>query len=163
MTSVVSNNKDDTILANILATLQGVTVDGQAVFEQVTICHSREQAHETEFTDSPIAAIVCETTDVYLIAGLEEGCVIRADILVAVSGGTPTVRNRDLTRAINAARNVLNTSIPTLAHGFPDAGGDYHPRLMLGTPERENDPDDPWAMAWLPLEVAYRTTSDTTH
>jgi hypothetical protein len=35
--------------------------------------------------------------------------------------------------------------------------------MDIGVPERDDDGDDPWIWAWIPLEIAYIATSRTTH
>ena len=163
MTSITVANTDDTVLASLQTILANATVAGRSVFEDVSLCGSRQEAHDKKFTASPLAVLIYEATDVYLIADLEEGCVLKITVLVAVREDTPALRARVLSRCINAARNALNTGIPSNAHGFPDDAGDFHPRMMIGTPEREDDIEDPWTIAWLPVEVSYVISSRTTH
>jgi len=162
MTSVVSNNKGDTILAAIATALSGATVNGVRIFESVAVYESRAEATDKRFTGSPVAGLVYVETDTYDIPDLEVGCVLNCDVLVAVKGDTPTQRRQLLTGKVAAVRNILDTSIPSDASGFP-AGGDYYDRMTVGTPERDESAREPWAVAWLPVSVAYRTATRTTH
>ena len=163
MTSVVSNNYDDTILQKLAIALAEVTSEGLPVFEDVSVSGSRDEATDKDFTDSPIASVSYATTDTHNIPDQEVGCVLRCEVLVAVKADTPALRSRELTRCVNSARNALESNIPSTANGFGEDGdGEYHPRLRVGTPERV-EAEDPWAIAWLPVEVAYRTTTRTTH
>ena len=164
MSSITSANTDDTILTALKTTLANATIDGDAVFAEVTVFGSRDEAEDRRLTASPAAAVIYETTDTCDVPDLNVGCVLRALVMVAVKEDTPTLRSRELTRHINAARNALHTSPPPSANGFAEAdAGDWHPRIRLRTPQRDDEAQDPWAIAWLPVEVAYRVATSTSH
>ena len=171
MASIISNNTDSDIIAELQATLQKATVNGLpgflasgASFKDVPILGSRAEADETQFVGTPIAAIVYLATDTHNIPDQCVGCVFRCEVMVAVKGDTAAERTKELSNKINTARNALNDDIPSDANGFGEGeGGDYHPRLEIGTPERDDEAEDPWAIAWMPVAIAYRTTARTTH
>lgn len=164
MSSITSANTDETILAALKTSLEKATIDGDAVFARVTVFGSRDEGEDKEFTASPIAAVIYEATDTYDIPDLNVGCVLRATVMVAAKEDTPALRSRELTRLISAARNALHTSPPAGANAFSEGnGGQWHPRIRIDTPQRDEKPTDPWAIAWLPVEVAYRVATSTSH
>lgn len=164
MTAITVSNADETILAALQATLQDVTIDGRRLFERVALPGSRAEAEDRNFTASPTAAVIYEATDTYDVPDLNVGCVLRATVMVAATEDTPALRSGELTRLLGAARNALHTSPPAGANGFAEpGGGDYHPRIRIDTPDRDEKATDPWAIAWLPVEVAYRVATNSSH
>ena len=171
MASLVSNNIDSDILEALQSTLQEATrnglpgfLAGGAAFRDVPILGSRTEADERQFVGTPIAAIVYQATATYEIPDLNVGCVLSCEVLVACKADSPKGRSTGLATLINLARNALHNDIPSDANGFAEgADGEYHPRLRIDTPEKADDIEEPWAAAWLPVEVAYRRASDTTH
>ena len=161
--AMIAADYDDTILWKIAATLAATSFYGPPLFDVALVFGSRVEAEDHVFTAAAVCAVIYETTDTVVIPDLEVGCILHLTVMVAVKGATPTMRGRNLTQHVNAVRNALNTNIPSEANGFGD-GDEYHPRMRIDTPVRDDETaSDPWAIAWLPVEVAYRTTTRTTH
>jgi len=164
MTAIRVSNIDDAILTALKTTLENATIDGRKVFERVAVVGSRDEAEAKCFTASPTAALVYEATETHDVPDQTVGCVLHAMVMVAAKGATSTQQSRELTRLINAARNVLHDAPPADANGFAEGpGGEYHPRIRVARPQPDENPTDPWAIAWLPVEVAYRTATNSSH
>ena len=164
MTAITVSNADETILTAIRTTLENATIDGEGVFQRVAMFGSRDEAEDKGFTASPIAALVYEATETHDVPDQNVGCVLRATVMVAAKEAAPALRSRELTRLISAARNALHDSPPAGSNGFAEGDGDeYHPRIRIDTPQRDENPTDPWAIAWLPVEVAYRAATNASH
>jgi len=164
MTAITVSNADDSILTTIKATLEDATIDGEGLFDRVAVFGSRDEAEDKSFTASPIAALVYEATETHDLPDQNVGCVLHATVMVAAKEATPALRSRELARLINAARNALHDSPPAGANGFSEGdGGEYHPRIRIDGPRRDENATDPWAIAWLPVEVAYRVATNSSH
>lgn len=164
MASITSDNEDDTIMAHIQKVLEEATIAGDRVFERAQIFGSREEINEVETTDSPIVGIVYESTETWDLPGLEVGCVITIELLIAINENDNILQSREITRVVNATRNILHSNIPSTANGFGEEGdGEYHHRMFIDTPERDEEAEEPWAIMFLPVEVAYRRATDISH
>ena len=162
--AMIAADLDDVIMWKIADTLAATSFYGPPLFSVVKVFGSREEAEEHVFTAASVCAVVYVTTDTFNIPDLEVGCLLHLLVMVATKGDEATLRSRNLTKRLNAVRNALNTNIPSNANGFGEGGdGEYHPRIRIDTPERDENAEDPWAIAWMPVDIAYRTTTRITH
>ncbi|MCK4625001.1 MAG: hypothetical protein KAV00_06810 [Phycisphaerae bacterium] len=162
MSDITVTNKDSTILTALKTALKNAKVNGDAVFAATHVAGSADEARQKKYAQSPVAVVVYEDSEEFVIPDLKRGVDMNATIILAVRGKTETLRKSEITRVKSAAINAINTDVPADAAGFAD-GEDYHPRVKWGTPETDAVTQQPWAICLLPVTIAYTTTNETSH
>ena len=162
MAAITITNQDDTILLAVAAALSGATVGGNNLFAQVRHAGSPEEARQKYLTAgaSATAVVVYTGTDEYRIFDLKWGMVCDIDLILAVKDTSPALRKTAITRLINGAKNAVAAGPPAIAKAF-GADGELHRRLEWADPSLDLLTNQPWAIAVLPLRIAYVVDDET--
>ncbi|HUU93975.1 MAG TPA: hypothetical protein VM238_22510 [Phycisphaerae bacterium] len=155
MSSFTITNTDDAILTALDTTLTAARETGIGLlFAQVVSAGSVEEAKQTLLKESATAVLVYASTTDHKISDLEWGQLCHVDIVLAVKANTQALRQTAITRLIAGTKTAVETDQPSDTAGFLSEG-DFHRRLEWGEPSLDLLTNLPWAVAVLPLSVAY--------
>ena len=172
MADIAVANEEATILASIDTVLTAATSSGAGTeyFAKVERSAGQAELEQTRFTDSPLAIIRYDHTEDYDTYDEVKGKVLFAEIVIAasseVTGGTRSVGSEtmltEITRLVNIVINAINTTKPTGSEAF-SADGALYKRVTFRDAEIDTESNAPWAIAFLPIEVAYVISTETSN
>jgi len=160
MSSLTIANTDDTILQALDTTLTAATVSGAALFAQVAHAGSIEEAKQVKFTKSPTVVLIYQGTEDHKSTDLIWGQVCKVDLILAAKDTTAALRRTAITRLLAGAKDAIATDPPSDARAFGE-GETLHRRLEWESPSLDLITNQPWAVAVLPLRVAYVVSTAT--
>lgn len=163
MTNITISNADSGMIDNLKTAIQNAALSGTAIFDNVDIVGSVEEAEQKLCKDAgPNAAVVYQGTTEYMIPDLEKGVDISAVIFLAAKKNTDTLRKTEIARLKNAVINAIENTPPTGAQAF-GVDEELHEAVSFGAPEIDAQNNLPWVICSLPITVGYIITSETTH
>lgn len=162
MAEITVTNKDSTIANAVKTALANATISASPVFASVVVTCAEKQAKQVEFTDSPVAVVKYEHTDEYEITDCRRGQVVNMTLILAAHADDESARLTEITRLKNAAMNAVNGTPPADAKAF-GVEDELYRRIEWGEPEIDTVGNQPWALCFLPLQVAYVITDDDSH
>jgi hypothetical protein len=164
MSEITISNTDWSIIQDLRSALAAATFLGQPLFEHVAVTTCPRQARQAQLAGSGPRAVVRYTGTHEAPPGEGVvGCTVAVELLLAVKAGSDeSVRLEQALRLVNAARNAIEASPPAASKYWGDrthwlARLAWSPAL-IDTAERP-----PWALASLPLAVAYTLSGPTGH
>ena len=169
MAVVTIANTDWEILDDIREALANATLDtasGEAVFARVELTTDAPESVERDYGPGAdtIAVVRYVGTTQERITDGQYGCVVRAEITVAGKGTSRAARIQEALRLKNGAINAVEGSPPADLAGWSVAEGEAGTyKLTWGEPTIDAESRQPWAVAVIPLEVAFVVTSATGH
>ena len=167
MTAITVANTEWAILDDLRQALAAATIGEEAVFGEVSLTTSHQQARQAQFRTAGARAILryLGTDERESPEGLR-ACVVSAEILLAkpVAGATADegARVQEMLRLVNAAKNAIAACPPTDGCYWGD-GSQWHDRLAWGSPEIDTAERPPWASAAIGLQIAYTLDNATSH
>lgn len=162
MAEITVANKDSTIVNAVKTALANATIDSVTVFTDVVVTCSEPSSRQRDFTDSPIAVIWYQQTDEYEISDVRRGQVINMTLILAAHADGESARLTEITRLKNAAMNAVNGTPPADSAGFA-VDDELYRCIDWGEPEIDTISNQPWAVCFLPLQVAYVVTDKNSH
>ena len=151
---------DYNLLDDVDDVLTAATIDGATAFTAVSWATSDRQARQVQQAkSSPLACIVYDRKELdQTLTDNEYGALIRCHIRVAVWKNTSLsqkTRIQELQKYVNAAQRAILESPPTNSEDWGGAHS-FHHRIEFGSPALDVNQTDPWAVATIPLTIAYR-------
>ena len=159
-------NTDWEIIEDLDDALTAVTLDGDKVFQSVTIATSRGQARDVQLRGGAPRVIIryVGTTENESPEDWR-GCAVAVEFLIAAKvtrAADEHARIKEILRLVNVVKNTVETTPPADAVYWGDR--DYwHAKLQWGIPEIDTRERQFWTVAMLPLEVSYVITATTSH
>jgi len=168
MADITITNEQDTIIDEVIATLEAGTVPtAVAIFDFVEKTNSVDwykSARLSGIKTAAIAGVVNQTTEEFLITDLRVGCILHLSIFLASQKVTDEARVTDINKLIDACKILLNADVPSTAVGFYQVDEEtMTQRLEWGEPEIDSESKTPWVFAELPVQIAYVTTNEQSH
>jgi len=166
MTDITVANKDWAIIGAVVTALETAQIDGEAVFQLVTVATSRGQAAECQLTGPTPKAIVRYVSTVENVSPEDvRGCRVVLELLICtkITGGVDeSGRAEEILRLTNAARNAVEAGPPADAAAW--AGDGYHQdAIEWGLAEIDAAESLPWAICRLPVEIGFVLEAGTAH
>ena len=167
MTAITVTNTEWAILDDLRQALAAATIDAAAVFGQVSLTTSHQQARQAQFRGTGARAILryLGTDERESPEGLR-ACVVSVELLLAKSVPSATAdegaRVQGILRLLNAAKNAIQASPPSEACYWGD-GSRWYDRLAWGSPEIDTAERPPWASATIGLHIGYTLDNATSH
>jgi hypothetical protein len=169
MTAITVENQEWTILAAVDAALTGATVSGVAVFKEVTVTTSAEQARDCQYKGQAPRAVV-------RYVGTEEKHTIEGEYLGVLSlelrlstriarGVDESAAVQEGLRLVNAAKNAVQAAPPNIAYPV-GTDGEFAYQIEWGSPSIDTaggDSDSPWITAVLSVKFGMDFNTGTSH
>lgn len=166
MTAINVTNKDWAIVGAVKSALAGATINGEAVFESVSVTTSSRQGDQCQFTRNPAAIVRYLTTREHVSPQGEVGCVVSLELVLAVKVDSPasdeSLRIQEILRLVNAAKNAIQTSLPSDACAWTD-GKTIIPSVEFLPCELDTAHRQPWSVAQLPITLTFALNNATSH
>ncbi|MCP4309490.1 MAG: hypothetical protein GY788_32370 [bacterium] len=168
MADITITNEQDTIIDEIIATLEAGTVPtAVAIFDFVEKTNSVDwykSARLGGIKTAALAGVVNETTEEFKITDLRLGCILHLKILLASQKVTDELRVTEINKLIDACKILINADKPSTSICFYQDGEEtMTQRVVWGEPEIDSETKTPWVFAELPVEIAYVTTNEESH
>ena len=165
MSEITISNTDWSIIQDLRTTLAAATILGQPLFEHVAVTTCPRQARQAQLAGAGPRAVVryAGTHEAPAGDGLLLGCTVSVELLLAVKAGSDeAVRLQQILRLVNAARNAIETDPPSAGRFWGD-GSRWLAKLAWSPAAVDTAERPPWALAALPLKVAYTLPGPTGH
>ena len=168
MTAITVANADWTIVNGVKTALTGATISGSAVWTDVSMTTSQEQAEEAQYDhQSPVAIVRYLGTVEDSRPEDQRGLVVSMEIFLAVKKTTAAdtdeaLRVQEILRLMNAAKNAVEASPPSIAQATGDSNF-YHQKIEWGVPRVDTRSLAPWATCILPVAIATNLDTGTSH
>ena len=165
MSEITVANTDWNIAGAVKTAVSAATIDSSPVFQSVTVAMTREQAMKVQLTDSPVAIVLYDKTAEDIGVDDERNCVVSLTIILAARlAATPdeSARLQEILRLKNAAVNAVEDA--TIAAASAVGAGDFFaPPIKWQHGEIDTSSRPPWMICRLPVKIAYRLSSPTSH
>lgn len=164
MSEITLSNTDWSIIQDLRDTLASATFLGLPLFEHVAVTTCPRQARQVQLAGAGPRAVVRYVGTHEAPAGEGVlGCTVAVELLLAAkAGGDEALRLEQALRLVNAARNAIETDPPAAARYWGDRTH-WLSRLAWSPAAIDTAERPPWALAAVPLAVAYTLGGPTEH
>ncbi|MBL7133137.1 MAG: hypothetical protein ISS78_03480 [Phycisphaerae bacterium] len=166
MTDISVANKDWAIIGAVVTALETAEINGEAVFQDVTVTTSSGQAAECQLIGPTPKAIVRYVATVENVSPEDvRGCRVVLELLICtkITGGVDeSSRAEEILRLTNAARNAVEASPPADASAWAGTGY-HHDAVRWGQAEINATESLPWAICRVPVEIGFVLEAGIAH